>query len=269
VNREVLDSLRALIHRESGIHLPPEKEQLLLNRLRKRLQALQITDTKKYLEIIEVDASGEELRRLLDVISTNVTHFYREGQHFKIFGDALESWVARDDREIKVWSAACSSGEEPYTLAMVGLEHIQKRSDIKILATDISERVLQHALQCRYHAAQLDKLPPEFVSKYFTRVDRSDDEFWEIQPQVSQLVTFKRLNLSKFPYPLKGPLHCIFCRNVMIYFKRDLRQQIINEFQRLLMPGGYLFISHSENLLGISHALESVATAVYRKTGGR
>ena len=171
MNPTVLENLRTIIHRESGIHLPPEKEQLLLNRIRKRLHVLGVPDAKRYLEIIDTDKSGEELRRLIDAVSTNVTHFYREGQHFEFLSRLLVDWGRNEAREYRLWSAACSSGEEPYTMAMVAAEAFSgTNSSARILATDISERILHEALAASYSEQQLELVAPMMHSVFFSPI---------------------------------------------------------------------------------------------------
>ena len=266
MNTSVFKELCALIHKESGIYLPPEKEQLLTNRIQKRLRTLGLKNEEKYLEIIELDVSGQELTLLLDAISTNVTYFYREERHFEVLGELLKKHKAVSPDEVKIWCAASSSGEEPYTLSMVASEVGCKT---KILATDISTRVLNKALGRCYEEKQLEKLPSSYRTKYFTKVSKEEETYFEVTNDVAERVVFKRLNLAKFPLPLQGGIDIIFCRNVMIYFNRDLRAKLIEEFSRLLKPGGHLFLSHSENLLGIEHSLKNITTAVYQKSRGR
>jgi chemotaxis protein methyltransferase CheR len=267
MEKEVFNKLTGLIRQESGISLDNSDLNLLQNRLRKRLRVLGIENPREYLEIIETDASGEELRQFLDVVSTNVTFFNREPKHFEIFREQLKTIAKETTGPIKVWCAASSSGEEPYTLAMNAIEElgIKEASRVQILATDISMRVLKEALVREYELEQINKLPKEMLSRYFSVIEDQGTHYWRVKDEVATMVTFKRLNLSKFPYPLKGPMHFIFCRNVMIYFDKDLRTKIVHECERLLTPGGCLYLSHSENMLGIDHDLKTVATAVYRR----
>ncbi len=266
MDNSVFKEFCALIHKESGIYLPPEKEQLLANRIQKRLRSLGLKNEEKYLEIIELDISGQELTLLLDAISTNVTYFYREERHFQILEELLKKHKASSAQEVKIWCAASSSGEEPYTLSMVASEVGCKT---RILATDISTRVLNKALGRCYEEKQLEKLPMAYRAKYFRKVIKDEEPYFEVTKDVADRVIFKRLNLAKFPIPLNGGIDMIFCRNVMIYFKKDLRAKLVEEFLRLLKPGGYLFLSHSENLLGIDHPFKTTATAVYQKPEGR
>ncbi len=265
MDKETFQHFRTLIEGQCGIHLADEKHQLLANRIQKRMRSLSLSDHRQYLEIVESDLNGQELMRLLDVVSTNTTYFYREEKHFEIFGKMLEDMRATTRQEIKVWCAASSSGEEPYTLAMTVAEHYKGKAPVKILATDISTKVLAHAVAGRYEEVQLDKLPDRYIEKYFVQQEEGGRNYYHVIPELAQAVSFKRLNLAEHPLPLRGDLDFIFCRNVMIYFQIELRQKLISEFTRLLKPGGFLFLSHSENLLGITHTLKNYATAVYQK----
>jgi chemotaxis protein methyltransferase CheR len=258
-----LNSLREIVERESGIQIGDQKLDLLKNRIRKRLRATNSKDEKEYLQILEADVEGNELVHLLDVISTNHTFFWREHEHFPIYKKILSELDSNTNREIKTWCAASSSGEEPYTLAIIN-DQVFGNQRGKILATDISTRILHKAFVGNYQDESIAKLPPEF-QKYF---NNTDEKGWkEANQTIKSKVTYKKLNLAKFPYPLNGKIDVIFCRNVMIYFDTEHKQKIIDEFQRLLNPGGYVFISHSENLLGIKHNLKSIAVGVYKKDG--
>ena len=259
-------TLRDIVERESGIQIGDQKIELLKNRIRKRLKVLRIQDETQYLQIIQSDLGADELIHLLDVVSTNHTFFWRENAHFPIYQSLMGQIAGNGQKEIKTWCAASSSGEEPYTLAIIN-EQLDKQysCESKILATDISTDILYRAHQGYYPTSSVKALPETYQS-FFDGVPGSD--FRTPRAEIKKHVVFKQLNLAKFPFPLKGPIDIIFCRNVMIYFTADLKQQIIDEFYRLLRPGGYLFISHSENLLGIKHTMQSKAVGVYQKPGG-
>lgn len=263
---DALRELRHIVERESGIQIGEQKLELLKNRIRKRLRVLQVSNEAQYLEVIQSDVEGSELVHLLDVISTNHTFFWREHEHFPIYERILERLKTSGVQEVKTWCAASSSGEEPYTLSIINEEifgkgHIQA----KILATDISTRILHKANGGSYSLQSIEKLPANY-QKYF---HQSDEPEWMVADDlIKRRLTFKKLNLAKFPYPLKGKIDIIFCRNVMIYFDSNLKQKIIDQMYNLLSPGGYLFISHSENLLGITHDLITENIGVFRKRGG-
>lgn len=271
MDQKVFQEFREIIHRESGINLSEEKRPLLSNRMAKRIRSLGLKDEADYLQYVRNDRNGEELVELLDAISTNVTYFYREDEHFKILSDIFSSWKAESKRRVRMWCAAASSGEEPYTLAITAAEKLDlARLDYKFLATDICTQVLNHGATGLYDEKQFKQMPDAMKAKYFTRTKGRTDSTvaWQASPALREQITFKRLNLAQFPYPLKGPLDVIFCRNVMIYFDNQLRQKIVREFERLLAPGGYLFVSRSENLLGLQTELKSIGTSVYQKGSG-
>ncbi len=266
MNNDVFEKFRSLIHAEAGINLTPDKKSLLMNRIGKRLRELQINNEQEYLNIIETDADGDELIKLIDAVSTNVTYFYREESHFVKLAEIFDEYKKQGKKDLKLWCAASSSGEEPYTLGMVAEESFNSREGVcKILATDISTRVLNHAVKACYMEKQLEKLPKVYKNKYFNFSKSDSDYPWEVKENIRSNVIFKKLNLAKFPYPLKGGLDIIFCRNVMIYFDLALRRKIIAECSRLLNKDGYLFLSHSENLLGIDHNFKSCGVSVFKK----
>ena len=257
--------LSDLVYRHSGIVLPEEKLPLLVNRLGKRMRALGLKDEREYLEIVEVEQDPDELIAFIDVISTNTTKFFREPEHFEVLHDLLTQ-KAKTAEEIRLWCAASSSGEEPYTLAMTVAEtpSVQK-SQFRMLATDICMKVLREASNGRYSEKRIQDVPSGFLRKYFSHEKINGDKFYRVSPELREMILFKKFNLSSFPYPLKGPFQFIFCRNVMIYFDVSLRQKIIDAFYEVLAPGGYLFIGHSENLLGIKHNLKTLKASIFYK----
>lgn len=262
----LFEKYRSLIKKESGIHLADDKIDLLQNRLNKRLRSLGIQDLTSYFTYLQSASDTDELVNLIDAVSTNVTYFYREHEHFVFFRRLMERYKADGKRRIRIWCAASSSGEEPYTLAME-IRNVWGANlpDVKILATDICTRVLSVAVRGVYEDRQLEKLPEEYKKKFFAKVNLEDETRYEVDNSLKSLVTYRKMNLAKFPYDLKGPIDVIFCRNVMIYFDRALREKIVHEFERLMPQNGYLVLSHSENMIGISHSLTTEQVAVYRK----
>ena len=265
-----LARLRALIHQESGIAMGPDKELLLENRIRKRLKALRLQGVAEYLEVIESDLEKRELIELIDAVSTNHTFFFREGIHFEFLAQLLRQWQAQGIDVIRGWSAASSSGEEPYSIAITALENLDfRRTDFRLLATDICTRVLNSALRACYRREQLREMSEEVLQRYFDPISLSGEELYHVREEVRTRVLFKRLNLSQQPFPVKGPLDFIFCRNVMIYFDTELRTRLVNSFYELLKPGGYLFVGHSESLTSLAHKFQLVRNAIYRKPEDR
>ena len=262
MRQETFEKYKKLVYKESGISLSNEKISLLSNRIQKRIRELKINSEEEYLKIIELDKRGEEITRLIDAISTNVTYLFREQNHFDFLKKIIAKWNNEKKSKIRIWSAACSSGEEPYSIAITLLENLETaKNNTKILATDICTQVLEKALKGEYSAKELEKVPKQIVKNYFVEKDDS----YQVKSELKEIILFRKLNLSQFPFPLKGPLDLIFCRNVMIYFDLTLRTKLIQEYYKLLAPGGYLLIGHSENLNSIKHNFKTIQSAVYQK----
>lgn len=263
MEQRVFERLREIVHRESGISLNDEKRSLLSNRIAKRIRTLGLKSEKEYLNVIESNLDSQELREFINVISTNTTSFFREKAHFEFFRQQLAQ--VREERwpNLRIWCAASSSGEEPYTIAMCVNEEIDFGvTKVRIAASDICTKVLRHAMRGEYCAETVQAIPAEMRAKY---LDKIGTDTYRVCSELRSMIEYREFNLSKFPYKLSGPLDFIFCRNVMIYFDLNLRRQIIAEFSRLLGKQRHLIIGHSENLLGVNHALESVQPGVYIK----
>ena len=253
-----------------GINLHTGKRELVKARLSKRLRKLGLGSYEAYMRYVEQDPSGAELANMIDALSTNVTQFFRESQHMDHLRDDLLPKLTADQRgsgqpKLRIWSAGCSSGEEPYTIAMVLREALRDidRWDIKLLATDISNNVLAKAREGIYEESKLRDVPAALRGKYFGLVDSGPPKRFQTSTALRSMVHFARLNLLE-PWPMKGPFDFIFCRNVMIYFDQATRQQLITRFAELLAPGGALFIGHSESLSGIRHKLRQMYPTVYQ-----
>lgn len=257
---------KQLIYERSGISLHAGKEAMVSARVAKRLRALGMPDSRSYLNYVRQDRSGEEIVQLLNVISTNVTSFFREPDHFDFLTQLVSNWSSQGQRRFRFWSAACSTGEEPYTIAMTFLEAVKNaKVDMKILATDISTRVLERCLVGQYEAKSLETVPKALKARYFDKQGRGEDHVYKAKSILKERIVFKRLNLSKPPFPMQGPFDAVFCRNVMIYFDQEVRKNLLEEITRLLRPGGYLMVGHSENLVGLSVHLEVVRPSIYLK----
>lgn len=253
-----------LVYRSSGITLKPGKESLVRARLMKRLRAKGISRVKDYLDYIDSDRGQPELAFLIDAMTTNKTSFFREAEHFNYLRDHVLPELTGS--RLRFWSAACSSGEEPFTLAIWLREHMPDidTKDLLILATDISRRMLEKAQQAIYPADILQSLPSPQFKKYFTNVNGHHPGSFRVVDDVRKMVRLAWLNLLE-KWPMKGPFNVIFCRNVMIYFDRPTQQKLINRFWDLLEPGGYLFVGHSEGLSAIKHKFRYMRPATYRK----
>lgn len=252
--------LRTLLHDLVGINLSSEKKPLVASRLARRLKQYQLDDLGSYLERLRSDPA--ELQTAVDLLTTNETYFFREPKHF----DFLRAHVlptARPGRTFRVWSAACSSGEEPYTLAMVLAEALGKVS-WEILATDISTRVLETARAGIYPMERAKNIPPQFLTNHCLKGVRSQEGTFKIDRPLRERVTFRHLNLNT-RLPSLGEFDLIFLRNVMIYFDAKTKQRIVEQILATLRSGGHLVIGHSESLNGITEAVRMIQPSVYLK----
>lgn len=255
---------RKFIYQKSGISLSEGKESLVSSRVAKRMRAIGIDTHEAYLRYVCDDTTGEELVQMIDAISTNVTSFYREAEHFEVLDGLLRKWYDTGQRRFRIWCAAASSGEEPYTLAITVREALPARDvNVRLLATDISTRVLKACLDGVYDEDKVRPVARNLRDRYFTTKREDGKHLYEVNSTLRQMLLFKRLNLSQTPFTLKGPLDVIFCRNVMIYFDRIVRGRLVDEFKRLLKPGGYLMVGHSESLTGLNTTFRAVKAAVY------
>lgn len=257
------DAIKHLLYKICGIDLKPGKEALVHSRLTGRLRTLEMDDFDTYLDYVKSDTSRRELTMLVDAMTTNKTHFFREEAHFDyLCRDLLPQW--KTQQHLRIWCAGCSSGEEPYTLAIALREawpHIDA-ADVRILATDISDTVLDDARAALYREDQISDVPTSLLQKYFTRTPAAHAPVYNIDPSVRHMVKFAALNLIA-PWPMQGPFDVIFCRNVMIYFDQETRERLIERYYKLLRPGGYFFIGHSESLTGLTHSFDYVQPAIY------
>ncbi len=258
------------IYEQSGITLKEGKESLVSARIAKRMRANGIVDPRAYLEFVMADRSGRELVEMIDAISTNLTFFFREEAHFDMLRGVLSGWRDQGQLTYRIWCAAASTGEEPYSIAMTVLDVLgEGATDTRILATDISTRVLKTCTEGVYGENRMRNVSAGYRQRFFERnKDRATGEVrYTVKPSLRELVFFKRLNLSTPPFPMRGPMDVVFCRNVMIYFDQRVRANLVNEIYRLLKPGGYLMVGHSESLAGIATPLERVCPATYIKPG--
>jgi len=265
--------IRQLVYRRSRINLGPDKRELVVARLNKRLRATKIPTISDYCHYLKGQPDEEELCNLIDVISTNHTYFFREAEHFEFLrSHILADMVRRHTPEhwpcFHAWSAACSSGEEPYSIAITVAEFFQKNQITwpwRIEATDISHRVLQRARTGVYREDAIAKVPREIFSTHFQKGYGPQAGNYRIKPQLADMVTFRQLNLLENEPPVGDPFHVIFCRNVMIYFDHPTQEELVHRLARRLVPGGYLLVGHSESLTAIQHGLEVVRPAIYRR----
>ncbi len=259
-----------LAYQRFGLDLKSGKEALVAARLGKKLRKLGFATFAEYHRYVLADSSGDALIELIDALTTNHTSFLRERAHFEFLARAVNEEF-REISTLRVWSAACSSGEEPYSIAMCLGEALAKSPgrQFRILATDISTRVLEMARRGVYPAARFDDVPEQLRRAYLLRGRGESQGFYKVKPELAQRIEFQRFNLIE-PFADRGLFHVIFCRNVMMYFDKPTQQDIVQRLSGCLERGGYLLVGHSESLTGVEHALEYVRPATYRnqKSGG-
>lgn len=255
------DRIRRLIHDEVGIELGPSKQSLVESRLSRRMRQLGIATYEAYLEHVQSDRSGDELVLLLDAISTNVTSFFRERAGLDEIARRHAEAVRRGQTRLRYWSAASSSGQEAYSLAMLLAEAAPSDNlDLAILGTDISTNVLGMARRGRYPVSQLDSIPPQLHHHV-----HAQEEMFEIDAGLRRWCVFNRLNLIKPPFPMKGPFDAVLCRNVMIYFDQPTRLRLVEEIRRLLRPGGLLITGQAESVTGRAGGFRVVKPSIYER----
>ncbi|MBI5057931.1 MAG: protein-glutamate O-methyltransferase [Nitrospirae bacterium] len=267
--------LSNFIYNECGIKMPPVKKVMLESRLHKRLRALGLRTYGEYCDFLfSPEGMQDELVHMINVVTTNKTDFFREPKHFQylasvVLPELINKKGAGSSRKLMVWSAGCSTGEEPYTLAMVLSEfadHCYRGEfDFLILATDISTKVLEKAKNAVYNHETVAPVPIELRKKYLLRGRDRSQNLVRIVPELREKVKFRRLNFLDGDFGMREPMDIIFCRNVLIYFDRPTQEKILNKFCRHLRPGGYVLLGHSETLHSMNVPLVSVSTTIYRK----
>jgi chemotaxis protein methyltransferase CheR len=263
--------IRHVVGENAGIVLGPNKRQLVQGRLARRLRELGLPTYEAYCEHVR-QSGPEELVGLINAITTNVTAFFRENHHF----EALASYMLPEamkrnaaSRRLRIWSAGCSTGEEPYCLAMIAAESVPTatRWDVKILATDIDSDVIAAASRGVYTLDRLNSVPQERLRRFFQRGVGDNEGSAMARPELRSLITYRTLNLLH-NWPMRGPFDVIFCRNVMIYFDQATREKLVGRFGEMLAPGGYLCIGHSESIHAGTAPFKLVGKTIYRRHGG-
>jgi chemotaxis protein methyltransferase CheR len=270
-SRKAYRTLTELIYEHSRIRLGADKQMLLANRLRKRLRALGLDSYDDYCAILQSPQGSEEIDELVDLIATNHTKFFREPDHFSFLSSrALPLLIPRllaSRSPLRLWSAAASSGEEAYTLAIVVAEQLRAHPYLEwqIIASDISRRMLAQAQQGIYRMDVVEPIPPELLKRYFQKGVGPQAGMCRVKPGLRERLRFERINLFQGEYPVPAEQHVILCRNVMIYFDPPSRATAVQRLTRCLYPGGYLVIGNSESLLGIRHELRPVQQGIYQR----
>jgi chemotaxis protein methyltransferase CheR len=265
-----LEWFRAFIYREAGIHFKAEKATMLTARLSRRLRQLGLESFSAYRQHLQKsDGDGRERRLLINCITTNKTEFFREAHHFaylreELFPRLLARAAAGGPRRLRIWSAGCSTGEEPYSLAITLREHFSHPGwQIGIVASDIDTQVLATAAAGVYPEERLGPLPEEVRRRHFQRGRGDSAGLWRARPELKQLIEFRRINLNEEGWPTRERFDAIFCRNVIIYFDRPTQIRLFERFAQQLDPGGVLFLGHSESLIGINDRFTLIGKTVH------
>jgi len=265
--------LSTFIYNELGIKMPDVKRIMLQSRLQKRLLELKMNTFKEYIDyVFSSEGKNGELIIMIDLVTTNKTDFFREPQHF----DFLNRYVLPEfyssygeNRKLKIWSAGCSTGEEPYTLAMVLQEYVNKHHgyDYEIFATDLSTRVLERAITAVYAEDRISDIPMDVKKRYFLRSKDVKSRTVRVVPELRTKIKFGRLNFMDNQYPVDRDFDIVFCRNVLIYFDRETQQDVINKLASKLKPDGFFFLGHSESITNMNVPLRQVQPTIFRKVG--
>jgi len=257
--------IRELAYRTFGLDLKAGKEELVSARLQRLVRSGGFRSYHEYCRHVLEDRTGESLLALVDALATNHTSFLREPDHFDFLRDNVLPALARRE-SVEIWSAACSTGEEIWTLACLARD-AQPHTRIRLVGTDISRKALAQAQRAVYSVERMNGLPPAWIKRYFAAEEGSHPSF-RVKPEIRAMAAFERINLIEpISWPKQFPV--VFCRNVMIYFDRSTQQRVIANLSRGLEPGGYLFVGHAESFTGIDHRLEYVRPAVYRRPAGK
>lgn len=259
------------IEKNVGIKMPPEKRLMMQSRLSARLKALKMNSYQEYIDyVFSGGSNSDEIIMMIDAMTTNLTEFFREPQHFEYMKQEVLLRYAREGRNsIKLWSAGCSTGQEPYTLSMVMTDFINSNGgplrNYSILASDISTKVLDKASTAIYPRDAIKGIPIDILRKYFLKGKNPQNPVVRIKPEIRNKVNFMRLNFMDSNYGIKETFQIIFCRNVLIYFDKANQEKVIRQFLNYLEPGGYLFLGHSETIFGMDLPFQTVSPTVFQK----
>nr|MBF0222569.1 protein-glutamate O-methyltransferase CheR [Desulfobulbaceae bacterium] len=270
ISNSEFNQLREFVYDKFGINLTEQKRSLVVGRLQKYIQSIGHSSFDSYFSYLTADKSFKAHDELINRISTNFSYFYRENAHFDFFTtkalpELIRSLKLKNSKDIRIWTAGCSTGEEPYMLLMLMMEYLgidYPNWNAGLLATDISNNVLTFARQALYPADRTTKVPKNILSKYFTK---RPDNMMAVSEKVKKELTLRRFNLMNTVFPFKEPFHMIFCRNVMIYFDKPTRDTLVAKYHKALAPGGYLFIGHSETIGREQSIFKYIMPACYQK----
>ncbi len=262
--------IQSIMKSDAGITIGDDKVNLVHSRLQKRMRQLGLTSFREFCEIVESPKGKEERHRLINALTTNLTNFFREPHHFQhLLKESLPPLVkqAKSGKRIRIWSAGCSTGQEPYSIGAVLLSLLPDAPNlnIKILASDIDSNVIKAAREGIYEANEIKTLPDRLKEKLFEKYDGPNGDMYMAKPEIRSIIAFRELNLNAPTWPMKGTFDIIFCRNTVIYFNQDTQTKMWTRFKHQLSPNGYLYIGHSERLSGKdAQAFRKVATTTYQ-----
>ena len=264
------EALSRFIYSEVGIKMPLNKKTMLEARLKKRIKELGMSSYSEYSKLILNREAAGEIFHFINVVTTNKTDFFREPKQFDFLtGEAIPEldklFRIGSENVLKLWSAGCSTGEEPYTLAMLLHAQLNRLRQFRIFASDVSTQVLEKASVAIYDEERVEPVPMELKRKYLLRSKSREKRLVRIVPELRRIVEFRRINFMHDDYDLRESFHVVFCRNVIIYFDRPTQESIIGKICRQLLKGGFLFIGHSESLFNMNLPLIQVAPSIYRK----
>lgn len=265
--------ISSFMEKTTGIKLPESKRSMIQARLANRLKVLNFENYSQYIDFVfsSQEHATEEITMMIDLLTTNLTHFFREQTHFDFMEQSVLPALVKDGiTKPEIWCAGCSSGEEPYTLSIVMREFMRNNpgqfSDYSILATDISTRILSKAIDALYPIDTVEKLPYSIKKQYFLKSKDPNKPFAKPKAEVRNKVKFERLNFMDSAYRIQPKKNIIFCRNVLIYFDKPTQLEVIGKLIDCLVPGGFLFLGHSETIFGSNFPVKTVSTTVFQKT---
>ena len=274
ISPELFNRFQSMIYREVGIWLAAHKTALLTGRLSRRLRLLGLSSMAEYYKLVTQPDQQHERAIMIDCITTNETHFFREPRHFEFLAHSVfprwrqQAEAGQRQKRVRIWSAGCSTGEEPYSLAMMLLKYFGSDGwDLEILATDISTRVLEKARAALFPIDKAKEIPKDYLHEYMLKGTKEQEGLMKASPELHKLVRFSRVNLNADSYPLTGNFDLVFCRNVLIYFDETSKKKVVSGLLRHLAPKGILFVGHSENLSGMMPNLKSIVPTVYSVLG--
>lgn len=260
-------AIKSQLYNAAGITIADHKINMVHNRIAKRIKELDIPTFDGYLTYLD-SHKDDEIPNLINALTTNVTHFFREEHHFEHIKKEAAAMIADGQTKIRMWSAGCSIGAEPYSAAISFYEMLQalgKKVDIKILATDIDTTALARGRMGEYHEKHIKGLTKQHITKHFTTVTVAGEKHYKVQDHIRKFVSFNHLNLNDDPWPMRGPFDFVFCRNVFIYFDRDKQNEYVGKMTNLLRHGGYLCLGHSEHFASSNASYKTVGQTTYQK----